>query len=141
MVIRQREQLRNVRHGFTLMEILVVVAIIVILAGLGGYYILGAADSARRSSAKLKAQEIGKAVQSYSLDHSGNFPTTLDQLLSRDQLGKGPYLKNQDALLDPWGFPYQYDISGPMNNGMEPDIFCFSPDRKKYGNWSQSMQQ
>jgi len=141
MVIRQREQLRNVRHGFTLMEILVVVAIIVILAGLGGYYILGAADNARKSSAKLKAQEIGKAVQSYSLDHNGNFPGNIQQLLTRDQLSKCPYLNNQDALIDPWGNAYQYDQSGPMNNGMEPDIFCISPQGQKFGNWSQSLQQ
>lgn len=140
MLLRERDPLKQVRSGFTLMEILVVVAIIVILAGLGGYYILGAADSSRKSAAKLKAQEIGKAVQSYMLDHTGNPPPSLDILVQRLPNGKGPYLKNIDALMDPWGNKYQYNPQGPQNNGLEPDVWCTSPQGQTYGNWSMSSQ-
>jgi general secretion pathway protein G len=136
MTIRTTSRKRRARHGFTLMEILVVVAIIVILAGLGGYYVMGALNSSRIDAAKIKAQEIGKAVQTYNLHNQGQWPPTLQTLLTRDSNGHGPYLKSQEMLIDPWGGAYQYDPSGPMNNGLEPDIWCIGPQGQKLGNWS-----
>ena len=51
MVLRQRDIRRVVRQGFTLMEILVVVAIILVLASLGGYYVIGQLNEANKSAA------------------------------------------------------------------------------------------
>lgn len=139
MVLRNRDGLRRVRLGFTLMEILVVVTIILILAGLGGYYLIGQANEARKSAAKIQVKTLTQAAETYNLDHQGNWPPNLSVLLSRDpQSGKGPYLKNQDALIDPWGNPYQYNPAGQMNNGTQPDIWSES-QYGKIGNWSQSM--
>jgi general secretion pathway protein G len=136
MVIRQRERLRNVRHGFTLMEILIVVAIIVVLASLGGVYLFGALRQSQEDVAIMKAKDIGKAIGMYALNHNGQFPTSLQQLLVQDNNGHGPYLKGQDYLMDPWGQPYQYNQQGPMNNGMEPDVYTISPQTQvKLGNW------
>jgi general secretion pathway protein G len=136
MVIRHRNALRSARLGFTLMEILVVVAIIVILAGLGGYYFIGALQGSQKDAAILRAKEVSKAIGVYYVDHQ-QWPASLDALLVRDQNGKGPYLKSRDYLLDPWGNLFQYDPSGQMNNGLEPDVFCISPDQQKIGNWTQ----
>jgi general secretion pathway protein G len=140
MLCRKRELVRGARHGFTLMEVLVVVAIILVLAGLGGYYFLGQAKEAQRSAAKIQVKTLTQATENYALDHNGNFPNSLADLLKRDQNGKGPYLKTQDALIDPWGNPYQYNAQGANNGGMQPDIWAESAQFGKIGNWSQSGQ-
>lgn len=138
MILRNRDLFQTVRRGFTLMEILVVVTIILILAGLGGYYLIGQANEARKSAAKIQVKTLTQAAETYNLDHLGNYPPNLQILLTRDGAGKGPYLKNQDALIDPWGNPYQYNAAGPMNNGTQPDIWSES-QYGKIGNWSQSL--
>jgi general secretion pathway protein G len=132
MVYRKRELLRAVRRGFTLMEVLVVVAIILILAGLGGYYFLGQAKEAQKSAAKVQIRTLKQAAENYALDHGGTFPANLQALLSKDSYGKGPYLKNQDALVDPWGNQYQYAPPGP--NDTEPHVYCQAPDGTAIGN-------
>jgi hypothetical protein len=77
------------------------------------------------------------ACEAYRIKHGGEFPQILAQLTQRDALG-GPYLESPDALTDPWGHPYQYDASGPKNNGTKPDIWTVVPNsnpQKKVGNW------
>ena len=102
------------RLAFTLMEMLVVVAIIVVLAGIGGAYLMGQLIDSKVSAAKLQARVISQAIEMYAIDHNATLPTSLDVLLQRDPNGKGPYLKSSDALKDPYGNPFypQYDPSG-----------------------------
>jgi general secretion pathway protein G len=121
------------RAAFTLMEMLVVVAIIVVLAGVGGAYLIGQLNESKISAAKAQARVIGQQIEVYTVDHNGNLPPSLDVLLQKDQDGKGPYLKTVDALKDPYGNVYQYDPSGPRNAAagavvVIPDVFCTIPD-------------
>jgi general secretion pathway protein G len=123
------------RHAFTLMEMLVVVAIIVMLAGLGGYYYIKQLDQAKRSTAKSQVKTtLTSAVETYYIDHNSSYPPSLDMLLNADEQGMGPYLKTRDALIDPWGHPYSYDPNGPNNGGRQPDIWSNSPVGP-IGNW------
>jgi prepilin-type N-terminal cleavage/methylation domain-containing protein len=136
MIIKNRTQpveslLR--RAAFTLMEMLVVVAIIVVLAGVGGAYLIGQLNESKISAAKAQARVISQQIEVYTVDHNGNLPPSLDVLLQRDQDGKGPYLKTPEALKDPYGNPYQYDPSGSRNAArgavvVIPDVFCLIPD-------------
>lgn len=135
MVTRQVRRERR-RAGFTLMEMLVVVAIIVILAGLGGYYFLGQAEESRKSAAKVQVRQLTTAVESYNVQHSGQWPQSLEVLLQKDEAGMGPYLKSAEVLVDPWGRNYQYDPTGARNNGLTPDIWTTAPDGKEIGNWT-----
>jgi general secretion pathway protein G len=138
MIYHTRVMRRPSRRGFTLMEILVVVAIILVLAGLGGYYLMGQANKARDSAAKAKIHTLEQAVKTYNLDHRGQWPPSLQVLLQRDQFG-GPYLENQDALLDPWDQPFNYNQQGPNNQGIKPDIWCTSPtSNRQIGNWASA---
>ena len=134
-MILRREVRRQRRAAFTLMEMLVVVAIIVALAGIGGYFLLNQLSQSQKDVAR--AQVKGPLTDSCKTFYLKNhqWPPSLDQLLVNDGKG-GPYLEDRDALKDPWGQAYQYDPSGPMNEGRRPDIWSQSPDGQKIGNWS-----
>jgi general secretion pathway protein G len=134
MLIRQQQPQRR-RPAFTLMEMLVVVAIIVMLAGIGTYYYIGQAEQSRKDTAKMKIRELQTAVETYNVQHRGQWPESLESLLQKDDSGLGPYLKSQEALLDPWDRPFQYDPAGTRNNSLTPDIWTQAPDGKEIGNW------
>ena len=136
MVYRKRELWKGVRHGFTLMEILVVVAIILILASLGGYYFMGQLHESRRSEAKIQVRTLTTACENYELNHRQR-PAQLRQLLQKSEYG-GPYLKSADILIDPWGKEYLYNSQGPRNNGMFPDVWCVDPEGREIGNWGKA---
>ena len=124
------------RAAFTQMEMLIVVAIIVALAGIGGFYLLGALSGGQKDAAKAQVKgALTQACQAYAIKHGNTFPDSLQQLLSKDEQGGGPYLESTDALLDPWGKQYQYDRSGTHNRGMKPDIWTVAPDGTQVGNW------
>jgi general secretion pathway protein G len=138
-MILRNEMSRIRRPAFTLMEMLIVVAIIVAIAGIGGYYLMGALEGAKKDAAMLQAKgTLTSACQAYSLKRGG-YPDSLQQLLQQDAKG-GPYLDDPAALLDPWGQTYQYDKSGPRNNSRKPDIWTKGPDGIDIGNWPVTQQ-
>jgi len=129
----RNEKRRVVRTGFTLMEILVVVAIIMILASVGGYIYLKHLDEARDSAALLQVKTLTQACEAY-YTKTGEWPPSLLTLTEKGADGSRPYLE-PDALKTPWGTQYQYDPSGPNNGGNKPDIWAESPTKGKVGNW------
>jgi general secretion pathway protein G len=124
-----------VRTGFTLMEMLVVVAIIVVLAGIGGYYLLPRVDESKEKAARAQLKgTLTTAVETYKLNN-GDYPPNLEALTQQQPNGGKPILE-PDALRDPWGQAYGYDPAGPHNGGMRADIWCNRPNGQ-IGNWSQ----
>ena len=103
---RSQEALeRLVRVAFTLMEMLIVVAIIVALAGVGGMYLIKALGQSKEKAAKLQAQQIADACTQYYTE-MGTMPTSLQQLLTPNN-NLGPWLTESAKLLDPWGNQYE----------------------------------
>ena len=97
--------------------------------------ILAEAEKARKSAAKIQVRTLTMAVETYILQHMQN-PPNLKSLLVKGERG-GPYLKNQDAIIDPWGREFQYNMQGPRNDGIVPDIWCVTPDGQEIGNWAK----
>jgi general secretion pathway protein G len=113
----QRKTIRRRRpRGFTLMEVLLVVAILIILAGLATVAITRTYGNARRNAAKLDINTISQTMDAYYLD-IGSYPPTLDALVTMpDGLANpakwgGPYLQ-RGLPADPWGNQYQYSNEG-----------------------------
>jgi general secretion pathway protein G len=134
-MILRRDVRKAVRSGFTLMEILVVVAIIVVLAGVGGYYLLPRVDEAKEKTALSQVKgPLTMAAESYKLNND-SYPPSLEALTQAQPNGGQPLLE-RDALLDPWSKPYRYDAAGTNNGGLKPDIWADGPNGP-IGNWSK----
>lgn len=123
--------------GFTLIEIMVVIAIIGILATLIVPKIMGRPDEARVTAAKHDLATISQALKLYRLD-IGRYPTTeqgLKALVERPSSDPVPQNWKNGGYLDrlpndPWGNPYQY--ANPGTKG-EVDLFSYGADGKPGG--------
>jgi len=123
------------RSAFTLLEVLIVVAILVVLASVSSIYVFKFLHDAKVDAAKVSATNISKAIQAYEI-RNGAPPDSLLSLIQPPD-GVRPYLEGgQGALVDPWGKPFQYDPSGQHNGGTRPDVFTIDPDSgQPIGNW------
>ncbi|MBN2704749.1 MAG: type II secretion system protein GspG [Pontiellaceae bacterium] len=100
------------RSGFTLIEIILVVVIIGILAGIAIPNIGNKSDKAKISAGKANISTLDTAVSEYQM-MNGEYPSSLDQLL--DEAKGGPYLKKMNIPKDPWGNEFVYSAPGSHN--------------------------
>lgn len=104
-------------HGFTLIEMLVVIGILALLAAIAYPQVLRYIGSARTEAARAQIGAIGTALELYALD-TGRFPpqqvglAALVKKPTNVRGWNGPYLKKQQGLFDPWGRAYQYRQPG-----------------------------
>lgn len=107
---------RRVR-GFSLIELLVVLAILGLLAAIAGPKVLGKLGGAKSDTAKLQIEEFGASLDLYRLE-VGRYPTTDEGLKALVQAPagatgwNGPYLKKKEVPKDPWGNEYRYASPG-----------------------------
>jgi general secretion pathway protein G len=128
----RKYQARN-RGGFTLMELLVVVAILVVLAGAAVPIYMKYLDDAKRSMAWSNAKMLAEVCETYKIK-TGEYPVNLQELVTPPD-GK-PYIEPQ-FLLDPYGHDYQYVVPGSHGNTGKPDIWSNGANANdgQIGNW------
>ena len=113
---------RRAARGFTLIEILVVIAIIAMLAAIVGPAVMNKLGGAKSKTAAIQIADIDKALDLFKLD-VGRYPSNvegLQALVSAPPTANGwngPYLKG-GLPSDPWGNPYHYANPGP-NGGVQ----------------------
>jgi general secretion pathway protein G len=103
----------GMQHGFTLVELLLVLMILALIGGLVLPGIISKAEGAKAKAAASQVSRLAMAVESYYLD-TGTTPDSLDQLVteSGNVTGwNGPYVK-ESSLKDPWGRDYEYSYPG-----------------------------
>ncbi len=134
-----KNSLNQRRTAFTLMEVMVVVAIIVILAGVATVSISRQYAKAQQSKARMDIDAIDKAIKLYQLDNGGSLPTSLQELIQSTDGGE-PYLQGgPNALLDPWKRPYQY--SQQQINGAERGVVRTTPPSPSVSNLKETNNQ
>lgn len=131
--------------GFTLLELLVVLAIVGLLSAIVGPQVLRYLGSSKTQSAAVQSKNIATSLALFRLD-TGRFPTTEEGLNALVKAPRtvpnwnGPYLPDQRALIDSWGHPYQ--MRSPGEHG-EIDVFSLGSDgatggtgeARDIGNW------
>ena len=125
----------SVRRGFSLIELLIVLAILVLLASLVAPRLLGSREKANIDAAKTQISLFKSTLEIYSLHNSG-YPTTeqgLEALVSKPTTGKVParykrggYLESSKIPNDPWGNPYLYE--SPGSHGFDYEVRSLGAD-------------
>ena len=117
-------------RGFSLIELLVVIIILGLLAGLVGPRLFGRVGQSKVAAARAQIELFGAALDQYRLD-VGSYPPSgngLDALVKNPNVPdwNGPYLKKNLVPADPWGKPYQYKCC-PGDHG-DVDIWSLGAD-------------
>ena len=123
-------------RGFTLIEILIVVAIIGLIASLIAPNLIGRFERSKEEVAKAQIEMLSSAVQAFMID-LGRYPNSLEELVNlQDPKWRGPYLSKKSLPKDPWGREYQFKCPGDHGPF---DLYSFGPngklDDKSITNW------
>ncbi len=134
---RRQHVQHHTRRGFTLIEVLLVLAILGVIAAMVVPQLMGRQKKANIDTTRLSITNLEQTLDMYAVDHNGEYPTTAEGLESllvkpnNDEKWNGPYLKDAKKVpLDPWGRPLQYEYPGQHHDqGTKPDISSSGPDK------------
>jgi len=121
--------------GYTLTEMLVVIAIIGLLAAVLTPMIAGQLSRARVKAARLQVENVSTAIEMFRSD-VGRYPTAQEGLKALVQAPDGldgwigPYIRNTKSLDDPWGRPLKYQA--PLDTA-PPHVLSLGADGKAGG--------
>ncbi len=126
---------RRRESGFTLLELLVVLAIMGMLAAIIAPQVIRYLGTSRTQTAKVQIQYVMQGLELFRVD-VGRYPTQQEGLVAlvnptpSAPNWNGPYLKKESALQDPWGNPYLYQIPGQHG---EVDVYSLGSDKAPGG--------
>ena len=135
--MRRMDRLQDREAGFTLLELLVVLAILGLLIGLVAPRALNLLGSSKEKIAHIDLERLAANLDIYKLD-VGTYPTTdqgLQALIRRPQGAErwnGPYIKGDKLPEDPWGHPFVYRFPS-QRQGHEYDLYSLGPSGQAGG--------
>jgi general secretion pathway protein G len=146
--------LKSNKKGFTLIELMVVIAILALLGGIVAPKVIGRLRQAKPQKAKIDLTQIETGLDMYAADN-GSYPTTeqgLQALITKPTTPpeplnwSGPYVKPTD-FKDPWGVVYVY-VSPSTHEGYDFDLSTLGSDGQEGGteeaadvtNWIETTQ-
>ena len=129
-----QSNIRNSR-GFTLIEMLIVLALIGLIATLAISNLGGLFGQAKEDTAENWVNGTGKGLVTAYFARVGTYPQSLNELLAPPD-GKAAFVERAKELNDPWKNPYQYKQPGDHNPGSF-DLWATTPDGKQIGNWDK----
>jgi general secretion pathway protein G len=143
--VRSRRRSASPARAFTLIELLLVMAILTVLAAMVVPKFARRSQQAKVTAAKVDIAQIEAQLDAFEVD-CGRYPTTEEGLaaLIEQPAGAsdwmGPYLKRAGAPQDPWGREYVYRCPG-RHNSAGYDLYSSGPDGQEGGdddidNWS-----
>jgi general secretion pathway protein G len=140
---RARLRRREGRNGFTLMEVLLVLVILVVLGSIVVPMVTGIGEGANVKAATVQVAALERMIDMYKFELK-QLPGSLDDLVnepSDPKLAKNwhQYMKANKELVDPWDNPYKYEAKGKKNQGSY-DVWSLGPDGQDgseddIGNW------
>ncbi len=137
MSVSRNRASRHSRRGFTLMEVLLVLAILAVIMALVVPQYMNVQRQSSVDATKVSIKGLEQALKTYAVGHDGELPTTdnIDVLITdpgNDKKWNGPYLDDDTTLpRDAWGNPLQYEYPGPNHpNGLKADIWSWGPDKQ-----------
>ena len=126
---------RRDQAGFTLVELLVVLVILVLLASIIGPRVIGYLGSSRTKTAHVQIENLVTSLELYHID-LGRYPSDSEGLKalvaapSGSAGWNGPYVSKSTVPSDPWGRPYRYQYPGKKGTF---DLYTFGRDDKEGG--------
>lgn len=134
--MRVRESGTAGRHGYSLLEVLIVLSIIALIVAIVGPRLLGQLDRSKTTTARVQIRSLQTSLDTLRLD-IGRYPLDNEglELLTRADPRAvagwyGPYVSG-DLPLDPWNRPYGY--AAPTTTEGRPDVFSLGSDGKPGG--------
>lgn len=132
--MKQEKMKRKFRRNyFSMMEMLIVIAIMALLAGIGLPAFIKHLENAKRVQAKAQIDSFGLAVNSFYLD-TKKYPKSLEELIKNPGIKRwrGPYLQNVTEITkDPWDNDYEFNVPGA--DGRDFDIISYGKDGTQGG--------
>lgn len=132
----KKDVLKCNQRGFTLVEILIVLALIGIVAGLAMSNLGEIFGGGKVKAAQTWVNSTGEAYVNSYLAMVGDYPKSLSDLQNPPN-GIPPFVKRASDLQDPWGKNYTYQYPGTRNTGSF-DLSTTAPDGVVLGNWDSS---
>jgi general secretion pathway protein G len=123
--------LATTQRGFTLMEILIVLALIAVISTFVIGNVMGGFSSGQAKAARAQLSTVSTAIDRFYLDN-GSYPERLDDLITKPGSAPnwgGPYLK-ASQVKDPWQEPLQYKVPGDHG---DYDLWSHGKDKRAGG--------